>query len=355
MFRTWKILLILIILGSLHSSVSFSQDADTVRVGQRGLTYRVNPNPGSSYEWFVFGGKIVGSNFGPQVIVNWGQNTGKYKVGVVETSYSGCNGDTIWHEVFIHRTIFPTITGKTLVCEGERIKLTASAEDSIFKDLHYSWSTGDITQNIEVSVFKKTTFYCIVYYNGDAVDTAFITVNVLPNPKQDFSWFPLFPKQGETVTFNYNNKNNLKFHWVVNGNLVDTNSTEQFSYVLDSIGFNKIDLIAYNSLGCESIKSYKINIEGESLFQVPNAFTPNSDGINDEFYVQLPEGLRDCKAIIFNRWGMKVFESNSTQEIRWDGYFNGQRVERGTYVIDIVANTFENRYMHQSGVVSIVE
>ena len=33
------------------------------------------------------------------------------------------------------------------------------------------------------SVIKKTTFYCVVYYNGDAVDTAFITVNVLPNAK----------------------------------------------------------------------------------------------------------------------------------------------------------------------------
>lgn len=354
MFRTWKILLILIILGGLHPNVSFSQDADTVMAGQRGVTYSVVPTNGSTYQWFAFGGKIVSGNGSNQVLVNWGEQLGTHKIGVVETNKYGCSGDTVWHIVFVSRNIFPTIYGKTLVCEGERVTLTASSEDSVYKDIFYKWSTGDISKEIEVNVFKKSTYYCVLYYNGDAVDTAFITIDVLPNKIQNFSWSPLFPKQGDAINFRFDNPNNDKFFWVVNGSIVDTNSNENFSYVFDSLGFNKVDLIVVNAIGCESVKSYRINIEGESLFQIPNAFTPNDDGINDELYVKLPEGLRDCKTIIFNRWGMKVYESNSLDEIRWDGYFQGQKIERGAYIIDITANTNENRYMHQSATISII-
>ncbi len=354
MFRIWKILLIIIILGSLHPNVSFSQDADTVLAGQRGVEYRVINTPGSSYEWFVEGGKFTTSNGVSRIIVNWGQKVGNYRLGVLETTRFGCVGDTVWHQVFVNRAIFPIIYGRDLICEGETIQLRASSEDSVYKNISYEWSTGDISENIELTLFKTTKIYCVLYYNGDAVDTAFKTIEVIPNSRYNFSWTPLFPKQGENITFSFNNKENLRIAWIINGALADT-LNESYTTVLDSIGFNKVDLIVYNTLGCEAVKTNRINIEGEDLFQVPNAFTPNGDGYNDEFYFILPEGLKECKTIIYNRWGTKVFETNETSEIKWDGKYMGRTIEKGAYIIDITANTFENRYMHQSGVISLID
>ncbi|MFN5704345.1 MAG: hypothetical protein ACK45U_00660 [bacterium] len=136
MFRIWKIFLI-IILGSLHPNVSFSQDADTVRAGQRGVEYSVLNTPGSYYEWFVEGGKFITSNGINKITVNWGQKVGKYKIAVVETNKFGCVGDTVWHQVYVNRAIFPTIFGRELICEGETLQLRASSEDSVYKDIRY--------------------------------------------------------------------------------------------------------------------------------------------------------------------------------------------------------------------------
>src|SRR5437016_1900588 len=50
---------------------------------------------------------------------------------------------------------------------------------------------------------------------------------------------------------------------------------------------------------------------------VPNAFTPNSDGINDTFRVK-GENLQDFKMLVYDRWGEVIFESTNPNE-GWDG------------------------------------
>jgi gliding motility-associated-like protein len=65
---------------------------------------------------------------------------------------------------------------------------------------------------------------------------------------------------------------------------------------------------------------------------VPNAFTPNGDGINDFFDIRADRGSIEIK--IFNRWGNILFHSNSYQG-NWDGRFNGELVADGVYVWSI--------------------
>jgi gliding motility-associated-like protein len=65
-------------------------------------------------------------------------------------------------------------------------------------------------------------------------------------------------------------------------------------------------------------------------FWIPNAFSPNNDGVNDTWKV-VPVCLTDkFKLQIFNRWGKVLFTSFST-DISWDGMFNGQPVDVGIY------------------------
>ena len=63
---------------------------------------------------------------------------------------------------------------------------------------------------------------------------------------------------------------------------------------------------------------------------MPNAFSPNDDGVNDVIYL-LAVGIIDVQEFkIFNRWGQVVFETSDILQ-GWDGMFNGQPQEMGNY------------------------
>ncbi len=69
---------------------------------------------------------------------------------------------------------------------------------------------------------------------------------------------------------------------------------------------------------------------------VPNAFTPNKDGINDTFRpVNTGNTLLDFSMIIFNRWGQKIFETNDFLS-GWDGTMNSNELPSGLYTYVII-------------------
>ncbi|MBT8195133.1 MAG: gliding motility-associated C-terminal domain-containing protein [Bacteroidia bacterium] len=80
---------------------------------------------------------------------------------------------------------------------------------------------------------------------------------------------------------------------------------------------------------------------------VPNSFTPNGDGINDDFGVH-GEGLKTFNMSIYNRWGQLIFESNSVNQ-KWDGTFDGSLVPNGSYVYHIVTSPVEGRTKVKKG------
>lgn len=75
----------------------------------------------------------------------------------------------------------------------------------------------------------------------------------------------------------------------------------------------------------------------ESRLEMPNAFTPNNDGINDIYKPK--EGyssLLEFKATIFNRWGQKLYEWNDPAK-GWDGTYKGRKVNDGVYFVVVRA------------------
>ena len=71
---------------------------------------------------------------------------------------------------------------------------------------------------------------------------------------------------------------------------------------------------------------------------VPNAFTPNADGINDIFIPLLPEwGVLDYRLTLFDRWGKIIFDTSDMLE-GWDGTYHGNPCQLGTYVWVITFN-----------------
>ncbi|MBQ0072798.1 MAG: gliding motility-associated C-terminal domain-containing protein [Prevotella sp.] len=69
----------------------------------------------------------------------------------------------------------------------------------------------------------------------------------------------------------------------------------------------------------------------ESQLTFPNAFSPNGDGKNDTYKPKSFQSIVEFRAIIFNRWGQKIYEWNDVAGDGWDGTFNGHDAKQGVY------------------------
>ena len=102
--------------------------------------------------------------------------------------------------------------------------------------------------------------------------------------------------------------------------------------------------VAVTDLGCTDTACEKVHVEipcpSNRTMGVPNAFTPNGDGVNDQLCL---EGWSDCiskfQILIFDRWGEKVFES-SDPGFCWDGIYKGKPLDPAVFVYFIKA-TYE--------------
>ncbi len=88
--------------------------------------------------------------------------------------------------------------------------------------------------------------------------------------------------------------------------------------------------------------------------ELPNAFTPNGDGINDIFKVK--EGYKSIvsfEAKVFNRWGKKLYEWNDI-EGGWDGRSGGKNVPDGAYYLIVKARGADGKNYDVKKVINIL-
>jgi gliding motility-associated-like protein len=93
--------------------------------------------------------------------------------------------------------------------------------------------------------------------------------------------------------------------------------------------------------GCMAYDSVTVYVTktGQNAFSIPNAFTPNHDGINDCFGIRNWGDVTLQEFAIYNRWGQKVFETKNPSAC-WDGTFQGQPQDAGGFVYYIKASSF---------------
>ncbi len=87
----------------------------------------------------------------------------------------------------------------------------------------------------------------------------------------------------------------------------------------------------------DSITVYYYNNDENSIF-IPNSFSPNDDGLNDCYRIRHQANFKEYYFTIYNRWGERVFETNSANEC-WDGKFKNGLAEIGTYFYYLKAET----------------
>lgn len=102
------------------------------------------------------------------------------------------------------------------------------------------------------------------------------------------------------------------------------------------------DTVAYTDEYWADAEPITIQIS-ESKLEMPNAFTPNGDGINDIYKAKDGyQSIIDFHAYIYNRWGQKLFEWTDPSQ-GWDGKYKGKDVKQGVYFVLVKAKGADGR------------
>ena len=120
-----------------------------------------------------------------------------------------------------------------------------------------------------------------------------------------------------------------------------------------------LKIVGTTALFCKDSATLQVNAYHRSHIALPNAFSPNGDGLNDVFYVIAGKDVKQVKQFqVFNRWGQKMFErtNGKTNDISfgWNGYYNGQLVAQGTYVYQIVIELLTGELEIHKGNISVI-
>lgn len=131
-------------------------------------------------------------------------------------------------------------------------------------------------------------------------------------------------------------------------------TTQDLQYTFLDEGIHYLRYIGSNSDGsCEYISDvYEVSI-GESQLLVPNAFSPNGDGVNDEWKVAY-RSLLEFKCQIFDRQGHLVCELTSPDQ-GWDGKVGGTTVKSGVFYYVIEAKGADGKKFKKSGDINVVK
>ncbi len=104
------------------------------------------------------------------------------------------------------------------------------------------------------------------------------------------------------------------------------------------------------SSGCVRGASISIQVSECQSIYVPNAFSPNDDGVNDCFEVYTGACVSRVLGLqIFDRWGGQVFQSNESGPLCWDGDYQGQPTSTGVYVYQLMVELIDNSRVELAG------
>lgn len=154
------------------------------------------------------------------------------------------------------------------------------------------------------------------------------------------------------VTFsNTSSPNSVDYSWTL-GNSSTTYTTVNAATVYQMQGTYTVQLIARNGV-CYDTATQVIVVDMVSFITIPNVFTPNGDGVNDIFSLN-PINIGDISMTIFDRWGLKMYDTSSTGSLTWDGKTKaGAPVADGTYFYIIQAKGLDGKDFNFQGSVNV--
>jgi gliding motility-associated-like protein len=280
-----------------------------------------------NFSWTTLNGNIV-SQASPNADI---ELNGLYTLTV--TASNGCT-DAADVNVIMD-TVTPSIAIPiigSLNCNSAN--LTIDASTSISNGGIYLWTTsnGNIINgsNTDVVTVNQTGDYTLTITNSNGcTQTSLINVSGTPNPIADFNATPISGQIPLLVDYLDNSSGTgLTYYWTFGDGNTDTLSDP--SNTFNTIGTFASILTITDSNGCSDSASIDITVGGDSYLNIPNIFSPNGDGNNDQFNLD-GNNITEIHGLIMNRWGQVIYEWDGLKS-GWDGYsIAGTEASEGTY------------------------
>ena len=285
-----------------------------------------------------------------------------YQVELVVKTSDGC-ADTILHNIAIHDLPKVSLLADNPIGCGDSLTFTfrdtSSQEHAV-----YTWSFDDEEYtSTDVDHIDKLFYYgehdvkLEVVSNFDCVNEDSTKIELYRRPIAGFHLnSDSISILSARVQLNDESESvdaPIEYWQYDMGNGYDT-LMRSFDYVYSDTGRYNIELTIQDYNGCRDSMTQNVYIYPELTFFIPNAFTPNGDGINATFR---PRGkyFEDKTYLfqVYNRWGQLVFESQD-YEAGWDGEQNGKPSPSGMYAWAItVTDTWGVTHIYDGYVVLI--
>ena len=222
----------------------------------------------------------------------------------------------------------------TTLCAGQSLILKPNMPNAT-----YTWQDGSNDSTYKVT--QAGTYWVSAYfpdYNITTYDT--INITYIPYPVVNLGNNTILCS-GQTLLLNATT-NNATYLWQ------DGSTAPTFTATQDSTYWVKVTDTTAN---CSTTATIKLECDAEPV--IPNIFTPNGDGSNDNFVIKNIE-YWDINLQVFNRWGNEVYNVDNYQN-NWDGRCKANPLSDGTYFYIIKAKgLYSGREKEYKGSVMIM-
>lgn len=184
----------------------------------------------------------------------------------------------------------------------------------------YLWSTGATTSSISIDASGT---YSLAIHAGQCVWTDTVNINFRPAPELPPAYAPaiLCMPNGPLTLASVAAGRGLTYAWAHSS---ETSGSVQVSQK----GTYEVTVI--HESGCEVTETFLVESDCVVPLWVPEAFSPNADGENDQLTFYSPQSM-EVRFWVYNRWGEVIFFTNDPNRL-WDGTFGGSPCSPGTYV-----------------------
>ncbi len=260
---------------------------------------------------------------------------------IVVTDSNGCMGTSLATITSSPMAVVNILTnGPTDLCGGESVLLNAGIFDS------YQWSTGETTQIIEATMTGNYEV-TIVDANGCSAQDS-ISVTVAPTiPLDVVEIGEIEIGQLDTISVLFPDPN-IIYTW--EGSDGTTYTGPSFEFVGATEG-TYVFVVTAQVGDCFVTDTLTFEVVDNSAWGIPNAFTPNNDGLNDTFEPLLSSALKIVEFRVYNRWGEKVHDDPATG---WDGNFRGKEQTIGLYIYTVIIENLEGKQESKAGEVHLL-
>jgi len=253
------------------------------------------------------------------------------ETGVYYLTVSGCN--IVTDSISVRLFEKPNIISEALVCDSQiAIGIDTTNLGGFWSVVFDSTLSGNIlsdftTDSLYLSTDSRGT---VVYSYSDSICATVDTQRVVFNHEPAVSIIDsLICIKDAPLTLKsevYPLNDQMAYIW-------SDNSRDS---ILDVYTYGLVKLKVENSCGvAEDTVTVKFK---DCLLEVPNVFTPNNDGINDEFILTNRQYYNSVETMIYNRWGIKVYNSKN-RGVTWDGLDNGGKLcSDGTYFFVVIVD-----------------